>query len=106
MIRMVCPDVSFRFTDEAVSSESAIYTMPDFAVEVKSIGNTYEGLREKAKFYLANGTRLVWLVYPQRRIVEVYFADGSSELFHDEHKLVGGDVLPNFEMQVADIFDG
>ena len=100
------PDVSFRFTDELVSKESAVYTMPDFAVEVKSTGNTYEELREKAKFYLANGTKLVWLVYPTRRIVEIYFEDGSSELFQTEHSLSGGDVLPGFEMKVTDIFEG
>jgi Uma2 family endonuclease len=49
-------------------------------VEVKSSKNGYDELREKARFYLANGARLVWLVYPTRQIVEVYFADGSSEL--------------------------
>ncbi len=99
------PDVSFRYTDESVSKQTALYSMPDFAVEVKSIGNSYEGLREKAKFYLAHGTRLVWLVYPSRQIVEVYFSDGSSELFQDDHILSGGEVLPQFEMKVADIFD-
>lgn len=100
------PDVSFRLTEDNVSKESAVYTMPDFAVEVKSTSNTYEELREKAKFYLANGTRLVWLVYPTRQIVEIYFEDGSSELFQTEHTLSGGDVLPGFEMSVTTIFEG
>ncbi|MEO1288091.1 MAG: Uma2 family endonuclease [Chloroflexota bacterium] len=100
------PDVSFRYTDDDVSQKSAVYTMPDFAVEVKSLGNTYVGLREKAEFYIGHGTRLVWLVYPARQIVEVYFADGSSELFTMEHTLSGGDVLPEFEMAVKEIFEG
>ncbi len=98
------PDVSFRLTDDRVSTASALYTMPDFAVEVKSRSNSYEELREKARFFLANGTRLVWLIYPSRRIVEVHYADGSSELFTEEHTLSGGDVLPGFEMAVAEIF--
>lgn len=100
------PDVSFRYTDDDVSQKSAVYTMPDFAVEVKSLGNTYIGLREKAEFYIKHETRLVWLVYPARQIVEVYFADGSSELFTMEHTLSGGDVLPEFEMPVKEIFEG
>jgi len=99
------PDVSYRVTDEDVSSASALDTMPDFAVEVKSSSNSYEELREKARFYLANGSRLVWLVYPTRLIVEVYFADGSSELYKEEDTLSGGEVLPGFEMAVSDIFD-
>ena len=44
--------------------------------------------------------------YPTRQIIEVYFADGMSELFTTEHTLSGGDVLPNFQMAVGDIFDG
>jgi Uma2 family endonuclease len=99
------PDVSFRVTDDKVSNKGKLYEMPDFAVEVKSINNSYDELREKAKFYIANGTCLVWLVYPTRRIVEVYFADGTSELFKEEHTLSGGDVLPEFEVKVSDIFD-
>lgn len=98
------PDVSFRLTDDSVSTASALYTMPDFAVEVKSRSNSYEELREKARFFLANGSRLVWLIYPSRRIVEVHYADGSSELFTEEHTLSGGDVLPGFAMAVAEIF--
>jgi len=99
------PDVSLRITDEAVNKDSYVEGMPDFVVEVKSTHNTYDELREKARFYLAHGTRLVWLVYPTRRIVEVYFADGTSELFKEEHTLSGGAVLPEFEVKVSDIFD-
>lgn len=99
------PDVSFRLTDEAVSVEAVAQTMPDFAVEVKSARNGYDELRDKARFYLARGSRLVWLVYPSKRIVEVYFADGSSELFQMGDMLDGGDVLPGFLMAVDEVFD-
>lgn len=99
------PDFSFRLTDEQVSKATAIYQMPDFAVEVKSLKNSYDELREKARFYLANGSRLVWLVYPSRRIVEVYFADTTSELYKDGDTLSGGDILADFEIEVSEIFD-
>ena len=99
------PDVSFRFTDENVSKKPALDNMPDFAVEVKSTKNSYDELREKARFYLAHGSRLVWLIYPTRRLVEVYFADGTSEIFKEGDILSGGDVLPGFELAVSIIFD-
>lgn len=98
------PDVSFSYSDEEADS-GIVVGLPDFAVEVKSPGNTYEELRDKARIYIANGTRLVWLIYPSRNIVEAYFADGSSELFDKEQALSGGDVLPGFEMTVSDIFN-
>jgi Uma2 family endonuclease len=99
------PDFSFRLTEEKVSKATALYQMPDFAVEAKPLKNSYDELREKARFYLANGSKLVWLIYPTRRIVEVYFADGTSELYKDGDKLSGGDILVDFEMEVSEIFD-
>ena len=99
-----CPDVSFRYSEEDVSEE-ILETVPDFCVEVKSPTNSYDELREKARLYLANGTKLVWLVYPDKRLVEVYFADGSNEIFKDDESLSGGDVLVDFSMQVAEIFE-
>lgn len=101
----VMPDVSFRYDDSEADS-GIVVGMPDFAVEVKSPNNSYDELRNNAKFYIANGTRLVWLVYPKRLIVEVYFADETSELFDKDQILSGGDFLPKFEMTVHDIFDG
>lgn len=98
------PDVSFRRTDGPVSRATTLQQMPDFAVEVKSPTNDYKELREKAEFYVANGSQLVWLVYPVKRIVEVYFADGSSELFTDSDTLDGGDILPGFTMDIQAIF--
>lgn len=97
------PDVSFSY-GEGSAEEGIVIGLPDFAVEVKSPSNTYDDLREKAKTYIANGTQLVWLIYPSRNIVEVYFEDGSNELFDKDQTLSGGDVLPNFEMTVGDIF--
>lgn len=98
------PDVSFRYTDERVSNKTALYSMPDFAVEVKSDENSYDGMREKARFYLANGTRLVWLVYPSIRIVEVHFTDNSVEFFQLAETLSGIDILPDFDITITEIF--
>lgn len=100
-----CPDFSFRVTDEPVSTANHVVGIPDFCVEVKSPTNSYDELRDKARLYLANAAKLVWLVYPDKRLVEVYFADGSSEFFKDDETLNGADVLPDFSMKVAEIFE-
>jgi Uma2 family endonuclease len=99
------PDVSFRFTDGEISKQGALKRVPDFCVEIRSPSNTPKELREKAEFFLANGARLVWLVHPRKRVVEVYFEDGLFDIFTEEDNLSGGDVLPGFEMPVKDIFD-
>jgi Uma2 family endonuclease len=99
------PDVSFRVTDGDVSKASRFEGMPDFVAEVKSKTNSYDELREKAKLYLQNGSRLVWLIYPDSKFVEVYFVDGTSAVFKEGQILSGGDILPNFEVAVSKLFN-
>ncbi len=48
---------------------------PDFAVEVMSPTDKMRDLRQKAERYLGYGTRLVWLVFPEQQVVEVYYGE-------------------------------
>ena len=107
------PDVDFtsnarlqdRQGDEQVVRQGPVSQMPDLAVEVQSPGQSDKLMSDKADFYLANGTRLVWLVYPRKRLVEVRTIDDRQLLSGDE-RLTGGDVLPEFSMTVDDVFEG
>lgn len=97
------PELSFVSKDKAplVKTGLAPY-MPDLAVEVQSPGQTAAMLREKAAYYLANGTRLVWLIYPPKKQVEVVTVAGSQTI---TDTLTGDDVLPGFSVEVAVLFD-
>jgi Uma2 family endonuclease len=98
------PDVSFVSVDkgELVEEGPAPY-MPDLAVEVKSPGDKLHEMRSKADYYLANGTRIVWLVYTEKRIVTVLTPD-SEDILQFDDVLTGGDLLPGFELPVKDLF--
>lgn len=61
-------------------------------------------MRDTAAYYLANGVRLVWLVYPNYRLVEVYRSGADIEILGEEDMLTGGDVLPGFELPVRKVF--
>ncbi len=97
------PDVSFISGQRPVVEKGSVPRMPDLAVEVKSPDNTLKALREKARYYLANGTRMVWLVLPEQRIIEVYTPD-DEQVLTEEDVLSGGDVLPGFSLPVQDVF--
>ena len=99
------PDVSFRRTKEEAVKQGAVEEMPDLAVEVKSPTDTYKQMREKADFYLANGTRMVWLVYPEKQTVEVYQTGQTMQSLSESDSLSGGDVLPNFTLSLVEIFE-
>lgn len=99
------PDLEFTRKERLlpVVRKGAVPQMPDLAVEVKSPDDSLHKLREKAAYYLANGTRLVWLVYPKKRLVIAITPD-SEEILTEEDTLDGGDVLPGFTLPVRDIF--
>jgi len=99
------PDISFTADiTNPVVTKGVVLRFPDLAVEVKSPDVSYRQMREKAEYYLANGVKLVWLVYPEKRIVDVYRADGEIQILNENDSLDGGEVLPGFSMPVSDIF--
>ena len=78
--------------------------MPDLAIEIKSPDDTIQEMRDTAAYYLANGSRLVWLVYPNYRLIEVYRLGADIQILGEEDTLTGGDVLPGFELPVREVF--
>jgi Uma2 family endonuclease len=77
---------------------------PDLAIEIKSPTDRKRAMRTKAEKYLAAGTRLVWLVFPDEKLVEVYAPDEDVQTIGIDGTLDGGDVLPDFKLAVSKIF--
>lgn len=100
------PDVSytsFATNQHQAVEKGSVPHLPDLAVEVKSPDDTMREMREKARYYLANGSKMVWLIIPTKRIIEVYAADFEDTLTTDDI-LDGRDVLPGFTLAVRDVF--
>lgn len=101
------PDISFiADTTSPVVKEGAVQRLPDLAVEIKSPDDTYRKMRDTAAYYLANGVKLVWLIYSEKRLIEVYHADGEIEILNEDDVLDGGDVLPGFRLSLNTVFAG
>lgn len=98
------PDISFILDPNRERvRKGPIPQMPDFAVEVKSPDDKLPKLRRKVAYYLDNGVRLVWLVIPEKGVVEVYRPDEPVMIFGVGDTLDGGDVLPGFTITVQEI---
>ena len=61
-------------------------------------------MREKATYYREKGSRLVWLIYPEKRLVEVYQENADIEILMEGDSLDGKAVLPNFSLPVKNLF--
>lgn len=101
------PDVSFieqgRLTREVlISKEVAI--PPDLVAEVVSPNDLFYEIETKVREYLDAGVRLVWVINPDSKIVQVYRADGTWSRLTPSDELSGEDVVPGFSCRVADLF--
>lgn len=98
------PDVAFTLNPtQPLVKRGSVPRMPDLAVEVKSPDQSVKEMRDKVRYYLANGMKMVWLLFTDQRIVEVYTADEELILTEDD-LLTGGTLLPGFSMPVREIF--
>lgn len=102
------PDISyFVDTTRPIVTRGAVPLMPDLAVEVHGRDQSRREMREKADYYLRNGSKLVWIIYPDTRTVEVCTWTGESlaiTTLDEKATLTGGDVLPDFSVPLSDIF--
>jgi Uma2 family endonuclease len=102
------PDVCFiawdRFPNRQLPSEPIPALAPDLAVEVLSEGNTEQEMRRKLHDYFTAGVRLVWYIDPRTRSAKSYTAEDQYVELAESQSLVGGDVLPGFELPLSTLF--
>ena len=104
---VLAPDAAFVRQErvEAVGDGDGFFPgAPDLAVEVISPSDRYTEVDEKVAEWLAAGTSMVVVVNPRNRTVRVHRPTTDSVLLTEEDTLDGGDVVPGWEMPVADIF--
>lgn len=77
---------------------------PDLAVEVLSPNDTADEFEVKVQESLDAGVRLVWVVRPGGRIVEVHTPDGRVVTFSQGEMLACEAVIPGSRCRVADLF--
>ena len=104
----VCaPDIAFirqeRITDGS-RSRGFWKGPPDLAVEVISPSDTVGEVEGKVHLWLERGTFLVWLVSPRLCNVTVYRSLTDVQILTEKDTLDGGEVVPGFQISVAEIF--
>jgi Uma2 family endonuclease len=77
---------------------------PDLAVEIFSPSDSVRQLMRKVKQYFAAGCHTVWIVYPERREIQVLEAAGTDRLLGPGDGLEAPELLPGFSASVQSIF--
>ncbi len=101
-------DVSFiaaeRYSLDQLSREGYSSIPPDLAVEVISPNDLAKELDEKLADYLRAGVKLIWVINPETRTLQVCYPDGTSRRLHEADEVSGDNVIPGFRCSVAMLF--
>jgi Uma2 family endonuclease len=77
---------------------------PDLVVDVLSPSDRVTSVEEKVAQWLEGGCQMVWVVSPKLHTVTVYRSLTDIVTLTEKDKLDGGDVVPGFQLNVAEIF--
>ncbi len=106
---VLAPDVAYISKQRQSTLPDRFFTAsPDLAVEVVSPTDKVKAVHRKTLRYIKYGVRLVWMVYPEDRTVEVYNPSESGDAVIREVGTDGvldaGEVLPGFQLALRDVF--
>ncbi len=99
------PDVAFVARERAdrIPSRGYAALAPDLLAEILSPDDPPAEVLAKVADWLAAGTKLLWVVDPERSEVRVYRRDGSLVVLRESDSLEGEDVLPGFSCPVRQV---
>lgn len=98
-------DVAFVSRERAADIPRRGYAAlaPDFVAEILSPDDRPGEYLAKVAQWLEAGTRLVWVIDPQRAEAGVYRADGSLTIIRQDALLDGEAVLPGFSCPLGEV---
>jgi Uma2 family endonuclease len=85
-------------------TDNAWDVVPDLAVEVISPTDLAEEVMQKVVEYFRANVRLVWVIYPQQRLVLVFESLTQVRVLTQADELDGDPVLPGFRLPLVNLF--
>jgi Uma2 family endonuclease len=77
---------------------------PDLVVEIRSPDDSLSALHRKIQDYIANGTKLAWVILPEERAVLVFTPNAPTRTVIAGETMDGGDLLPDLNFPVDALF--
>ena len=105
---VLAPDIAFVRSENVPLLDVEDYprVVPDLVVETASLSQSREDLAGKARAWLQAGVRLVWVVWPRQRVVDVWLPGDEQPhaTLGVDGTLDGREVVPGFSYPVAALF--
>ncbi len=103
-IQMRRPDVAYLTKEQIVLTKQGEDEIPEFAIEIISGNDKANKVEEKTIEYFKAGVKVLWLIYPDNKTVQVYTSLKQAQICTDDDICSAKPILEDFEIKVSDIF--
>ena len=104
---VLCPDLSYvqpaRLT-QAPRQGSYPIVAPDLVIEIISPTDVKSKVAQKFEMYRENGVRLLWVIWPATRTIDVWRPGAPTVTLQASDTLDGADVIPGWAAPISEVF--
>ncbi len=102
-IQLRRPDIAYFTREQVRHSAQGGRSIPDFLVEVISTHDKLNRVEKKLTEYFEAGVKVVWVVIPEERVVNVYTSRREVKACIEDDLCSAAPVLPDFEISVNEM---
>ena len=103
---VIAPDVAYIPKGRLAASDTSKFgrVPPDFVAEVLSPSDRATAVSRKVEMWLKFGVPLVWVVDPDAQTATAYESTDRVRIYRRDETLLGGSVLPGFQLPLQSLF--
>ena len=102
------PDIAY-FSKERLALDADVpgyaEVLPELVAEVVSFNDSFREVADKANMWINAGVQLVWVLWPETKMIEIYRPAQPVTTLRETDTLTGEEILPQFSVPVANIFE-
>ncbi len=102
------PDIAFvpfsNWPNRKFPTKDPCENLPTLAIEIVSKSNKATEITQKIVDYFSHGVELIWVIYPNQKVVFVYEPAKKVQMLDEQDELNGGNFIPNFSLPLSMLF--
>lgn len=102
-IQLRRPDIAYFTYEQLLEGKKSQEMIPAFVIEIISHHDEINKMEQKLTEYFKAGVRVVWIVIPEQRVVNVYTSRREVRACLENDICSAAPVLPEFEISVNDL---
>lgn len=98
------PDLAFLTIEQARAGAQGFEPIPAFIIEVISPNDKINIVKNKVYEYFTAGVKILWQIFPEQQVIEVYRSPEEVELCSGDKKCSAEPIVDGFVLSAADVF--